>query len=95
MHALANTAYQTRKTMKPRPTNCTSTSELYTLAAKKGVAVSFTFIEPFNFSYHSSMKMWSKAEMRGKYKVKLDVAGQEFYGEAELPQQAKHDAGKG
>ncbi len=95
MHALANTAYQTRKTMKARPSNCTSTSELYTLAAKKGVPVSFTFVEPFNFNYHSSMKMWSKDEMRGKYKVQLNVAGREFFGEGELPQQAKHDAGTG
>ncbi len=92
MHALANTAYQSKKTMKPRSSNMTATSELYEAAAKKCVDINFTFIEPFNFNYHNSMKMWSKAEMRGKYKVKLTVAGKDFYGEGELPQQAKHDA---
>ncbi len=29
-----------------------------------------------------------------RYKVRLAVGGQEFYGEGELPQQAKHDAGE-
>ncbi len=50
------------------------------------------FIEPFNFNFHKAMRMWKKEEMRGIYKVKLTVAGQEFFGTADLPQQAKHSA---
>ncbi len=39
-----------------------------------------------------SMRMWSKKEMLGNYRVQLNVCGYEFYGQAELPQQAKHNA---
>ena len=38
------------------------------------------------------MRMWDKKEMIGNYRVQLNVAGYEFYGNAELPQQAKHNA---
>lgn len=38
------------------------------------------------------MRMWDKKEMLGNYRVQLNVAGYEFYGQAELPQQAKHNA---
>ena len=93
MQALIHTSYNTRKTMKPRPQNSTATSELYELATKKGLNMDFKFIEPFNFTYHSSMKMWKKDEMRGNYKVLLKVGETlEYVGQAEFPQQAKHDA---
>ena len=36
--------------------------------------------------------MWSKKEMLGSYRVQLNVCGNEFYGQAELPPQAKHNA---
>ena len=70
----------------------TSTSELYEWAAKKGVYVDIKFLEPFNFEFKHSMRMWDKKEMLGNYRVQLNVAGYEFYGQAELPQQAKHNA---
>merc|ERR1712032_663764 len=35
---------------------------------------------------------WSKDEMRGNYRVQLNVAGYEFFGQADLPQTAKHNA---
>jgi len=70
----------------------TATSELHELATKKGVRVDFKFLEPFNFEFKHSMRMWSKKEMTGNYRVQLNVAGYEFYGQAELPQQAKHNA---
>jgi hypothetical protein len=38
------------------------------------------------------MRVWTKEEMRGRYVVQLDVAGQKFNGEADLPQSAKHNA---
>ena len=50
------------------------------------------FLEPFNFNFHKAMRMWDKEEMRGSYTVQLKVAGQEFVGFADLPQQAKHVA---
>ena len=70
----------------------TATSELYEWATKKGVHVDFKFLEPYNFEFKHSMRMWDKKEMLGNYRVQLNVAGYEFYGQAELPQQAKHNA---
>merc|ERR1712013_80162 len=58
----------------------------------KGVRVEFKFLEPFNFEFKHQMRMWSKDEMRGNYKVQLNVAGYEFFGQADLPQTAKHNA---
>ena len=69
----------------------------------------FKFLEPFNFEFKHSMRMWDKKEMLGNYRlvpgpsnpvkiidddcrVQLNVVGYEFYGQAELPQQAKHNA---
>ena len=52
----------------------------------------FKFLEPYNFEFKHSMRMWDKKEMLGNYRVQLNVAGYEFYGQAELPQQAKHNA---
>jgi len=65
---------------------------LHEIAAKKGVLVEFKFLEPYNFEFKHSMRMWSKKDMLGNYRVQLNVAGYEFYGQAELPQQAKHNA---
>jgi len=97
--ALANTKYQniTEKkfaltTLSSRRIGVTATSELHELAVKKGVRVDFKFLEPFNFEFKHSMRMWNKKEMLGNYRVQLNVAGYEFYGQAELPQQAKHNA---
>ena len=70
----------------------TATSELHELAVKKGVRVEFKFLEPLNFEYKHQMVMWSKEEMRGNYRVQLNVAGYEFFGQADLPQTAKHNA---
>ena len=70
----------------------TATSELYEWSTKKGVFVDFKFLEPYNFEFKHSMRMWDKKEMLGNYRVQLNVAGYEFYGQAELPQQAKHNA---
>ena len=70
----------------------TATSELYEWSTKKGVYVDFKFLEPYNFEFKHSMRMWDKKEMIGNYRVQLNVAGYEFYGNAELPQQAKHNA---
>ena len=68
----------------------------------------FQFLEPFNFEFKHQMRMWSKDEMRGNYRwfqdpktpdlstsfrrVQLNVAGYEFFGQADLPQTAKHNA---
>ena len=41
-------------------------------------------MEPFNFEFKHSMRMWSKKEMTGNYRVQLNVAGYEFYGQAEV-----------
>ena len=38
------------------------------------------------------MRQWTKDEMRGRYVVELNVEGQKFIGEADLPQSAKHNA---
>jgi len=98
LQALANTKYQTSKEKKLTMFNTakrigvTATSELHEIAAKKGVHVDFKFLEPYNFEFKHSMRMWSKKEMLGNYRVQLNVAGYEFYGQAELPQQAKHNA---
>ena len=70
----------------------TATSELHELAVKKGVRAEFKFLEPFNFEFKHQMGMWSKDEMRGNYRVQLNVAGYEFFGQADLPQTAKHNA---
>jgi dsRNA-specific ribonuclease len=70
----------------------TATSELHELAVKKGVRIEFKFLEPFNFEFKHQMRMWSKDEMRGNYRVQLNVAGYEFFGQADLPQTAKHNA---
>lgn len=98
LQALVNTKYRTSKEQKlsmfatARRIGVTATSELHELAAKKGVAVEFKFLEPYNFEFKHSMRMWSKKEMLGSYRVQLNVGGYEFYGNAELPQQAKHNA---
>jgi len=97
--ALQNTKYQSKAekiasipTMTPRKIGVTATSELYEWSTKKGVYVDFKFLEPYNFEFKHSMRMWDKKEMIGNYRVQLNVAGYEFYGNAELPQQAKHNA---
>jgi len=102
LQALASTKYQSEKEKKyslstiaalgSRRIGVTATSELHELATKKGVRVDFKFLEPFNFEFKHSMRMWDKKEMLGNYRVQLNVAGYEFYGQAELPQQAKHNA---
>ena len=78
--------------MKPRPHGVTATQELHELATKKGVEAKFKFLEPFNFEFKSAMRLWSRDEMRGNYKVQLSVAGYDYFGQADLPQQAKHNA---
>jgi len=98
LKALANTKYQTLKEKKftmfktANRIGVTATSELHEIAAKKGVHIDFKFLEPYNFEFKHSMRMWSKKDMLGNYRVQLNVAGYEFYGQAELPQQAKHNA---
>merc|ERR1719228_3231198 len=102
LQALASTKYQSEKEKKyslstiaminTKRIGVTATSELHELATKKGVRVDFKFLEPFNFEFKHSMRMWSKDEMRGNYRVQLNVAGYEFYGQADLPQTAKHNA---
>jgi len=81
-----------RKTLKPRPVGITATQEIHELATKKGLTVKFKFIEPYNFEFKASMRLWSKEEMRGNYRVQLGVGTMEFMGHADLPQQAKHNA---
>ena len=78
--------------MKPRPQGVTATQELHELATKKGVEAKFKFLEPFNFEFKSAMRLWSRDEMRGNYEVQLSVAGYNYFGKADLPQQAKHNA---
>ena len=93
--ALAQTKYAkpiNKPTMKPRPHGVTATQELHELATKKGVEAKFKFLEPFNFEFKSAMRLWSRDEMRGNYKVQLSIAGYEYFGQADLPQQAKHNA---
>ena len=93
--ALAQTKYHkpiNKPTMKPRPHGVTATQELHELATKKGIEAKFKFLEPFNFEFKSAMRLWSRDEMRGNYKVQLSVAGYEYFGQADLPQQAKHNA---
>jgi len=99
VQALQNTKYQSKEeqkaaipTLPAKKIGVTATSELYEWATKKGVFVDFKFLEPFNFEFKHSMRMWDKKEMLGNYRVQLNVAGYEFYGQAELPQQAKHNA---
>lgn len=100
VQALRSTKYQSTIEKKysmntlagNRRIGVTATSELHELATKKGVRVDFKFLEPFNFEFKHSMRMWNKKEMLGNYRVQLNVAGYEFYGQAELPQQAKHNA---
>jgi len=99
VQALTQTKYQTATEQKyslssggKRPIGVTATSELHELATKKGVKIDFKFLEPYNFEFKHSMRMWSKDEMRGNYRVQLNVAGYEFYGQADLPQTAKHNA---
>ena len=74
--ALAETKMQKppeRKTLKPRPLGVTATQELHELATKKGLTVKFKFIEPYNFEFKATMRLWSKEEMRGNYRVQLQV----------------------
>jgi len=98
VQALRVTKYQTANEKRfsmantGRRIGVTATSELHELATKKGVRLDFKFLEPFNFEFKHSMRMWDKKEMLGNYRVQLNVAGYEFYGQAELPQQAKHSA---
>jgi len=99
VQALQNTKYQSKEdkkaaipTLTTKKIGVTATSELYEWATKKGVHVDFKFLEPYNFEFKHSMRMWDKKEMLGNYRVQLNVAGYEFYGQAELPQQAKHNA---
>lgn len=98
-HALKETKYQSATEQKysltgvgRKPIGVTATSQLHELATKKGVRVDFKFLEPYNFEFKHEMRMWSKDEMRGNYKVQLQVAGYEFLGQADLPQTAKHNA---
>merc|ERR1712180_193755 len=95
VQALKETKYQTATEQKyslagggRKPIGVTATSELH----EKAVRVEFKFLEPFNFEFKHQMRMWSKDEMRGNYKVQLNVAGYEFFGQADLPQTAKHNA---
>jgi len=93
--ALAQTKYQKpieKKTMKVRPHGITATQELHELATKKGLEAKFRFLEPPNFEFKSAMRLWSKDEMRGNYRVQLSINGYEYYGQADLPQQAKHNS---
>ena len=93
--ALAETKLQKppeRKILKPRPLGVTATQELHELATKKGLTVKFKFIEPYNFEFKPTMRLWSKEEMRGNYRVQLQVGTMEFMGHADLPQQAKHNS---
>ena len=62
-----------RKTLKPRPLGVTATQELHELATKKGLTVKFKFLEPYNFEFKPTMRLWSKEEMRGNYRVQLQV----------------------
>jgi len=93
--AMAQTKYAKpveKKTMRVRPVGITATQELHELATKKGTEARFRFLEPANFEFKAAMRMWSKEEMRGNYRVQLTVNGFEYYGQADLPQQAKHNA---
>merc|ERR1711935_1085890 len=81
-----------RKTLKARPVGITATQELHELATKKGLEAKFKFLEPYNFEFKASMRLWSKEEMRGNYRVQLTCGTMEFMGHADLPQQAKHNA---
>lgn len=81
-----------KKTLKPRPRGITATQEMHEMATRKGATATFRFIEPANFEFKASMRLWSKEEMRGSYYVQLNVNGVDFYGRADLPQQAKHNA---
>jgi len=93
--ALAQTKYPKpveKKTMKVRPHGITATQELHELATKKGLEAKFRFLEPPNFEFKSAMRLWSKEEMRGNYRVQLSINGYEYYGQADLPQQAKHNS---
>ena len=81
-----------RKTLKARPVGITATQELHELATKKGLTAKFKFLEPYNFEFKASHRLWSKDEMRGNYQVQLNVGTMEFMGYADLPQQAKHNA---
>merc|ERR1711936_449918 len=81
-----------RKTLKARPVGITATQELHELATKKGLTAKFKFLEPYNFEFKASMRLWSKEEVRGNYRVQLTVGTMEFMGHADLPQQAKHNA---
>jgi len=98
VQALRVTKYQTANERRfsmaktGRRIGVTATSELHELSTKKGVRLDFKFLEPFNFEFKHAMRMWDKKEMLGNYRVQLNVAGYEFYGQAELPQQAKHSA---
>merc|ERR1711935_389543 len=81
-----------RKTLKARPVGITATQELHELATKKGLEAKFKFLEPYNFEFKASMRLWSKEEMRGNYRGQLTCGTMEFMGHADLPQQAKHNA---
>ena len=65
----------------------TATQELHELATKKGLQAKFRFLEPPNFEFKSAMRLWSKDEMRGNYRVQLSINGYEYFGQADLPQQ--------
>ena len=93
--AMAQTKYAKpveKKTMKARPHGITATQELHEAATKKGLEAKFKFLEPANFDFKPQMRLWSKEEMRGNYRVQLIVNGFEYFGHADLPQQAKHNA---
>ena len=72
-----------------RPHGITATQELHELATKKGLEAKFRFLEPPNFEFKSAMRLWSKEEMRGNYRVQLSINGYEYYGQADLPQQVR------
>ena len=70
----------------------TTTRQLYEYAAQKGFSVEFKFLEPINFQYMRRMRFMERKELIGYYRDQLSGAGQEFYGNFELPQEAKHNA---
>ena len=69
-----------------------ATRLLYDYSSKKKIPLEVKWLRPENFKFERSMRMKDKKEMLGNYRVQLNVAGYEFYGDAELPQQAKHNA---
>ena len=78
-----------RKTLKARPVGITATQELHELATKKGLTAKFKFLEPYNFEFKASMRLWSKEEMRGNYRVQLTVGMYNFFLDNTVPSPIK------